>query len=71
MRVLTVGLFLQNYTDCRCIGGHGFALPGTCGSGCAHLLLPFMVMLGLTSFIASFSQTPSYMMILRYGNANI
>ncbi|KAM6907632.1 solute carrier organic anion transporter family member 2B1 [Xenentodon cancila] len=56
---------VTNYTNCRCIGSHGFARPGTCGSGCAHLLLPFMVLLGLTSFIASFSQTPSYMMILR------
>lgn len=49
------------------MGGHGSASPGTCGSGCSHLLLPFMVMLGLTSIVASFSQTPSYMMILRYG----
>ncbi|XP_061596416.1 solute carrier organic anion transporter family member 2B1 [Cololabis saira] len=56
---------VTNYTNCRCVGDHGFARPGTCGSGCAHLLLPFMVLLGLTSFIASFSQTPSYMMILR------
>ncbi|XP_041657732.1 solute carrier organic anion transporter family member 2B1 isoform X2 [Cheilinus undulatus] len=54
-----------NYTGCRCVGGLGFASPGTCGSGCSHLLLPFMVLIGLTAFIASFSQTPSYMMILR------
>ncbi|KAM8741427.1 solute carrier organic anion transporter family member 2B1 [Acanthopagrus schlegelii] len=54
-----------NYTECRCVGGLGFALPGTCGSGCSHLLFPFMALLGVTSFIASFSQTPSYMMILR------
>ncbi|XP_073334903.1 solute carrier organic anion transporter family member 2B1 [Pagrus major] len=54
-----------NYTECRCVSGLGFALPGTCGSGCSHLLLPFMALLGVTSFIASFSQTPSYMMILR------
>ncbi|XP_040908041.1 solute carrier organic anion transporter family member 2B1 [Toxotes jaculatrix] len=56
---------VTNYTECRCVGGLGYASPGTCGSGCAHLLRPFMVLLGLTSFIASFSQTPSYMMILR------
>ncbi|KAM4576741.1 solute carrier organic anion transporter family member 2B1-like [Odontesthes bonariensis] len=57
---------VTNYTECRCVGGPGgFALPGTCGSGCSHLLKPFMVLLGLTSFIAAFSQTPSYMMILR------
>ncbi|KAM7397482.1 hypothetical protein PAMA_005668 [Pampus argenteus] len=54
-----------NFTECRCVGGSGFASPRTCGSGCSHLLLPFMVLLGLTSFIASFSQTPSYIMILR------
>ncbi|XP_044077177.1 solute carrier organic anion transporter family member 2B1 [Siniperca chuatsi] len=54
-----------NYTECRCVGGLGFASPGTCGSGCSHLLLPFVALLGLTSFVASFSQTPSYMMILR------
>ncbi|TKS83423.1 Solute carrier organic anion transporter family member 2B1 [Collichthys lucidus] len=56
---------LINYTECRCVSGLGYASPGTCGSGCSHLLLPFMVLIGLTSFIAAFSQTPSYMMILR------
>ncbi|XP_069396076.1 solute carrier organic anion transporter family member 2B1 isoform X2 [Paralichthys olivaceus] len=56
---------VTNYTECRCVDGLGHAAPGTCGSRCAHLLLPFMVLLGITSFIASFSQTPSYMMILR------
>ncbi|KAM6984605.1 solute carrier organic anion transporter family member 2B1 [Aplochiton taeniatus] len=63
-------LQVQNYTSCSCVesgggGGGGAALPGTCGSGCSHLLLPFMVLSGLTCFIASFSQTPSFMMILR------
>ncbi|GLD67873.1 solute carrier organic anion transporter family member 2B1 [Lates japonicus] len=53
---------ITNYTDCRCVS---YASAGTCGSGCSHLLRPFMVLLGLTSFVASFSQTPSYMMILR------
>lgn len=57
---------ITNFTDCRCIdGGSGTARPGTCGSGCSHLLLPFVALLALTSFITSFSQTPSYMMILR------
>ncbi|KAK5613980.1 hypothetical protein CRENBAI_013213 [Crenichthys baileyi] len=57
---------ITNFTDCRCINdGSGTARPGTCGSGCSHLLLPFMALLALTSFITSFSQTPSYMMILR------
>ncbi|XP_068436523.1 solute carrier organic anion transporter family member 2B1 [Clinocottus analis] len=54
-----------NYTECRCVTGRGSASPGTCGSGCSGLLLPFVSLLGLTSFVASFSQTPSYMMILR------
>ncbi|KAK9537026.1 hypothetical protein VZT92_006764 [Zoarces viviparus] len=54
-----------NYTECRCVGGLGSAAPGTCGSGCSELLFPFVALLGVTSFIASFSQTPSYMMILR------
>ncbi|KAM6912110.1 solute carrier organic anion transporter family member 2B1 [Lycodopsis pacificus] len=54
-----------NYTGCRCVGDLGSAAPGTCGSGCSELLLPFVALLGVTSFIASFSQTPSYMMILR------
>lgn len=53
------------YTECRCVGGLSFALPQSCGSGCEHLLLPFVVLLGLTAFIAAFSQTPSCMMILR------
>lgn len=55
----------SNYTGCRCVKDFGYASPGTCGSGCSHLLLPFMVLIGLTAFVASFSQTPSYMMILR------
>uniref|UniRef100_A0A3Q4MX89 Solute carrier organic anion transporter family member n=1 Tax=Neolamprologus brichardi TaxID=32507 RepID=A0A3Q4MX89_NEOBR len=54
-----------NYTECRCVSGLSFALPGSCGSGCEHLLIPFVVLLGLTAFIAAFSQTPSCMMILR------
>lgn len=63
--------FLQKYTECRCVGGLSFALPRSCGSGCEHLLLPFVILLGLTAFIAAFSQTPSCMMILRYGKDNI
>uniref|UniRef100_A0A7N6AMA1 Solute carrier organic anion transporter family member n=1 Tax=Anabas testudineus TaxID=64144 RepID=A0A7N6AMA1_ANATE len=56
---------LDNYTQCECVGGLKFATPGTCGSGCSHLLHPFLVLLGATAFIAAFSQTPSCMMILR------
>ncbi|XP_030010290.1 solute carrier organic anion transporter family member 2B1 [Sphaeramia orbicularis] len=54
-----------NYTGCSCVTGSGVASPGTCGSGCSHLLIPFMALMAITSFVASFSQTPSYMMILR------
>uniref|UniRef100_A0A3Q2FS36 Solute carrier organic anion transporter family member n=1 Tax=Cyprinodon variegatus TaxID=28743 RepID=A0A3Q2FS36_CYPVA len=58
---------VRNFTNCTCINeGLGGARQGTCGSGCSHLLLPFMVLLSLTCFIISFAQTPSYMMILRY-----
>ncbi|XP_026213282.1 solute carrier organic anion transporter family member 2B1 isoform X2 [Anabas testudineus] len=56
---------VTNYTQCECVGGLKFATPGTCGSGCSHLLHPFLVLLGATAFIAAFSQTPSCMMILR------
>uniref|UniRef100_A0A3P9KSZ0 Solute carrier organic anion transporter family member n=1 Tax=Oryzias latipes TaxID=8090 RepID=A0A3P9KSZ0_ORYLA len=56
---------VKNYTDCRCTGGPGYALSGTCGSGCSHLLPPFVVLLGITSLIIAVSQTPSVMIILR------
>ncbi|KAJ8404740.1 hypothetical protein AAFF_G00336030 [Aldrovandia affinis] len=62
------GRNILNYTDCSCVNVNGspsFALPGTCGSGCSHLLLPFMILSSLTGFVAAFSQTPSFMMILR------
>ncbi|XP_068509303.1 solute carrier organic anion transporter family member 2B1 isoform X2 [Syngnathus scovelli] len=55
-----------NFTECRCVGGaSGWATPGTCGSGCGHLLLPFVGLMAATCFMASFSQTPSYVIILR------
>ncbi|XP_048085385.1 solute carrier organic anion transporter family member 2B1 isoform X2 [Alosa alosa] len=57
-----------NYTDCGCIDLQSipsYAVPGDCGSNCTHLLLPFMVLSSLTCCIASLSQTPSFMMILR------
>ncbi|XP_053703882.1 solute carrier organic anion transporter family member 2B1 [Synchiropus splendidus] len=54
-----------NFTGCSCINASGSATSGSCGSSCSHLLLPFMTLLALTSFIASFSQTPSCMMVLR------
>ncbi|KAI1903438.1 hypothetical protein AGOR_G00027200 [Albula goreensis] len=63
----TVGKVL-NYTDCSCIGtngSHGHAIPGTCGSQCSHLFIPFIILSTITCFVISFSQTPSFMMILR------
>lgn len=45
--------------------GLGWAVPGTCGSPCSKLLLPFMSLVTLTCFIASFCHTPSYIIILR------
>ncbi|KAK2827944.1 hypothetical protein Q5P01_018978 [Channa striata] len=57
---------VTNYTNCRCVGGGvGHASPGTCGSGCSHLLRPFLALMAVTAFVAAFSQTPSCMMILR------
>ncbi|XP_007259649.2 solute carrier organic anion transporter family member 2B1 [Astyanax mexicanus] len=58
------GLKILNYTDC-CLTPSGYAVPGTCGSGCSHLIVPFMIFSSLTCFLASLSQTPSFMMILR------
>ncbi|NXJ85068.1 SO2B1 protein, partial [Trogon melanurus] len=57
-----------NYTDCSCINENGFwgsAKPGTCGTGCSHLFLPFVVLSCLAGFLASVSHTPSFMLILR------
>lgn len=59
---------LQNYTNCSCIsenGLAGFAKPGTCGTGCSHLFLPFVVLSCLAGILASTSHTPSFMLILR------
>ncbi|KAF1444111.1 Solute carrier organic anion transporter family member 2B1, partial [Spheniscus demersus] len=57
-----------NYTNCSCIsenGLAGFAKPGTCGTGCSHLFLPFVVLSCLAGILASTSHTPSFMLILR------
>uniref|UniRef100_A0A8C0G8R0 Solute carrier organic anion transporter family member n=1 Tax=Chelonoidis abingdonii TaxID=106734 RepID=A0A8C0G8R0_CHEAB len=61
-------LSFQNYTNCRCIstnGAEGSASPGTCGTNCSHLLLPFVVLSCLAGILASTSHTPSFMLILR------
>ncbi|NWH19720.1 SO2B1 protein, partial [Grus americana] len=57
-----------NYTHCSCIsdqGLAGFAKPGTCGTNCSHLFLPFVVLSCLAGILASTSHTPSFMLILR------
>ncbi|XP_029817337.1 solute carrier organic anion transporter family member 2B1 [Manacus vitellinus] len=55
-----------NYTNCSCISRNGsFATPGTCGTGCSHLFLPFVVLSCLAGILASTSHTPSFMLILR------
>ncbi|XP_064499957.1 solute carrier organic anion transporter family member 2B1 isoform X2 [Pseudopipra pipra] len=55
-----------NYTNCSCISRYGsFATPGTCGTGCSHLFLPFVVLSCLAGILASTSHTPSFMLILR------
>ncbi|XP_009327294.1 PREDICTED: solute carrier organic anion transporter family member 2B1 [Pygoscelis adeliae] len=57
-----------NYANCSCIsenGLAGFAKPGTCGTGCSHLFLPFVVLSCLAGILASTSHTPSFMLILR------
>ncbi|XP_068122680.1 solute carrier organic anion transporter family member 2B1 [Hyperolius riggenbachi] len=62
---------VMNYTRCLCIspeGSGGTATPGTCGTGCYHLFMPFMFLSCLAGIIASTSQTPSFMIILRSVN---
>ncbi|KAM9319744.1 solute carrier organic anion transporter family member 2B1 [Gastrophryne carolinensis] len=62
---------VMNYTRCSCIsseGSGGTATPGSCGTGCFHLFLPFMVLSCLGGILASLSQTPSFMLILRSVN---
>ncbi|XP_069825571.1 solute carrier organic anion transporter family member 2B1 isoform X1 [Dendropsophus ebraccatus] len=62
---------LLNYTQCRCItspGSGGSARPGSCGTTCYHLFVPFMVLSFLAGALASTSQTPSFMLILRSVN---
>ncbi|NWS79758.1 SO2B1 protein, partial [Toxostoma redivivum] len=59
---------IQNYTRCSCIPGAGpagFARPGSCGTGCSHLFVPFVVLSCLAGILASTSHTPSFMLILR------
>ncbi|NXL26177.1 SO2B1 protein, partial [Setophaga kirtlandii] len=54
-----------NYTGCSCVGAAGAARPGSCGTGCSHLFVPFVVLSCLAGILASISHTPSFMLILR------
>ncbi|KAL7853648.1 hypothetical protein AOLI_G00204920 [Acnodon oligacanthus] len=59
---------ILNYTDCSCVRSDispGHAVSGSCENGCSDLLIPFMILSSFTCFLASLSQTPSFMMILR------
>ncbi|NXO22029.1 SO2B1 protein, partial [Cisticola juncidis] len=57
---------ILNYTGCSCIAGPGgSARPGSCGSGCSHLFVPFVVLSCLAGILASTTHTPSFMLILR------
>ncbi|NXL52900.1 SO2B1 protein, partial [Podilymbus podiceps] len=65
---ITADNSVLNYSNCSCIsenGLMGFAKPGTCGTGCSHLFLPFVVLSCLAGILASTSHTPSFMLILR------
>ncbi|NWT96663.1 SO2B1 protein, partial [Urocynchramus pylzowi] len=55
-----------NYTGCSCVGGAGTARPGSCGTACSHLFVPFVVLSCLAGILASTSHTPSFMLILRW-----
>ncbi|XP_072118646.1 solute carrier organic anion transporter family member 2B1 isoform X1 [Mobula birostris] len=53
------------YSNCSCVPDQLQVLPGTCRTGCYHLLPPFMFFLTLTGFVATLCQTPSFMLVLR------
>lgn len=38
---------------------------GSCDSACSHLVLPFMILVGLGAAMACITHTPSFMLILR------
>ncbi|XP_048388911.1 solute carrier organic anion transporter family member 2B1 isoform X1 [Stegostoma tigrinum] len=54
-----------SYTNCSCVSAQTLVKPGTCGSGCYELLLPFMIFLTLAGFVATLCQTPSFILVLR------
>lgn len=59
-------VFVQLYTNCRCIpGAQAHAVPAPCPNSCPHLLLPVILVISLASLIACFTHNPMYMMVLR------
>ncbi|KAJ8275540.1 hypothetical protein COCON_G00072920 [Conger conger] len=67
--VININFKVLNYTACSCVGASNgsqdYAAPGTCSTRCSHLFIPFIIMSTLTCFFLPFSQTPSFMMVLR------
>ncbi|XP_036894295.1 solute carrier organic anion transporter family member 2B1 isoform X2 [Sturnira hondurensis] len=53
------------YTNCSCVVGDGTVSAGSCDSACSHLVLPFMLLIGLSAALACITHTPSFMLILR------
>ncbi|NXF87927.1 SO2B1 protein, partial [Eubucco bourcierii] len=59
------GTHTLSYSNCSCIPGDGTARPGTCGTSCSHLFLPFVALSCLAGIFASTSHTPSCVLLLR------
>ncbi|XP_054432251.1 solute carrier organic anion transporter family member 2B1 isoform X2 [Pteronotus mesoamericanus] len=53
------------YTNCSCVMRGNTVSAGSCESACSHLVLPFMVLIGLSAAMACVTHTPSFMLILR------
>uniref|UniRef100_A0A8C9DEU8 Solute carrier organic anion transporter family member n=1 Tax=Prolemur simus TaxID=1328070 RepID=A0A8C9DEU8_PROSS len=53
------------YTNCSCVVGGGPVPAGSCNSACSHLVLPFMLLVGLGGTVACVTHTPAFMLILR------
>lgn len=63
---LLLSLWIQLYTNCRCISGsQSNARPAPCPNNCPHFLLPVMLVISLASLIACLTHNPMYMMVLR------
>ncbi|XP_066476750.1 solute carrier organic anion transporter family member 2B1 isoform X2 [Tiliqua scincoides] len=59
---------VANFSRCNCISvknALGYAVPGSCGSQCAHFLVPFVTLACISGFVASLAHTPAFVMILR------